>query len=582
MLSPLSPSALTVYSFELGRSAWLAANADADRTFMKVKGSQNRRKIRTGACTVMCLAAPAWALLARQSAAATNTWTNAGGGDFFAASNWSPAGPPAAADDALFNLADNYLVTFSGSPTNSQLLFHSGSVTYLPAASTLQTYTLSHGVLVHGGSLTSSVSLDVLSEDFDVDNDGQFRLASGGVTHAGNIGIGISGATAGFVIGGNNFGPTFSQTGATNLNLGASASATGATATLRIIDGTFSTGTGTMTINRTGLIKVEFYGSRDIFNANGDVDVNGGAINSTGTFNIAGSHSLTVQSAGAATFAGFFDPIGVAIDVRDAGSVLSVQPSNASFSFLQIDHGTQLNVSGGGAVVSHDYIAIAEGSNGSATFDGSGTSLTTGSPNEQYLGIDGGNGTLTFSNGATGNVPGGFFIGCYETGSVGTLNLQSGATLTTGRIDLANSDTTTGNINVSGGILNAGPMFIYHNGLVSVNGGTLNSKGTLTLTGGAITLTAGTFSAGSSTIINSTGTFTFNGGSASLGALSLAGTGKVVLSSGGGKVLLASSVSMATGTRIDLADNAMIVNYSGASPAATIRGYIVQGYNHGN
>jgi hypothetical protein len=102
------------------------------------------------------------------------------------------------------------------------------------------------------------------------------------------------------------------------------------------------------------------------------------------------------------------------------------------------------------------------------------------------------------------------------------------------------------------------------------------------LTGGAITLTAGTFSAGSSTIINSTGTFTFNGGSASLGALSLAGTGKVVLSSGGGKVLLASSVSMATGTRIDLADNAMIVNYSGASPAATIRGYIVQGYNHGN
>jgi hypothetical protein len=56
------------------------------------------------------------------------------------------------------------------------------------------------------------------------------------------------------------------------------------------------------------------------------------------------------------------------------------------------------------------------------------------------------------------------------------------------------------------------------------------------------------------------------------------------VSSGGGKVLgvIGVSIDAANAGRIDLTDNAMIVNYSGASPFASILGLLDSAYNAGS
>jgi hypothetical protein len=80
-----------------------------------------------------------------------------------------------------------------------------------------------------------------------------------------------------------------------------------------------------------------------------------------------------------------------------------------------------------------------------------------------------------------------------------------------------------------------------------------------------------------------TETIQSNGGSLSAGSLQLVGGGKVLLSLGHNKVLKTTGVSIDVprASRIDLSDNAMIVDYNGASPHATVRAYIKSGYNGG-
>jgi hypothetical protein len=118
-------------------------------------------------------------------------------------------------------------------------------------------------------------------------------------------------------------------------------------------------------------------------------------------------------------------------------------------------------------------------------------------------------------------------------------------------------------------------------GSFNQSGGSHTVSGALTLASspggsGTYALSAGKVTA-ASTVINSNGSFQFNGGNASLGNLSLAGTGRLVIGSGSGKTLVASSLSVAAGATLDLNDDAMIINYTGASPVATIRQYLIKG-----
>src|SRR5205814_6961802 len=78
------------------------------------------------------------------------------------------------------------------------------------------------------------------------------------------------------------------------------------------------------------------------------------------------------------------------------------------------------------------------------------------------------------------------------------------------------------------------------------------------------------------------GTVSYTGGALSVGSLTLNSGGQIRLGSGGGKVLRAKTLSMGTATTgftggIDLNDDAMLVDYSGASPLASIASYIRNG-----
>lgn len=70
------------------------------------------------------------------------------------------------------------------------------------------------------------------------------------------------------------------------------------------------------------------------------------------------------------------------------------------------------------------------------------------------------------------------------------------------------------------------------------------------------------------------------GASQHLAALSVNG-GHVALSAGGAKTIFADGLSITGGGKLDLADNSLMLTYSGPDPAATIRSYLSSGYAAG-
>ena len=87
-------------------------------------------------------------------AAADRTWDGNGGspptGLFGSAGNWNPNAVPLAGDNAIFNIADAYAVFFSNSPTNTDLLFDDGTVSFTSSGGG-RTYTLADDALLTGG-----------------------------------------------------------------------------------------------------------------------------------------------------------------------------------------------------------------------------------------------------------------------------------------------------------------------------------------------------------------------------------------------------------------------------------------------
>jgi T5SS/PEP-CTERM-associated repeat protein len=96
-------------------------------------------------------------------------------------------------------------------------------------------------------------------------------------------------------------------------------------------------------------------------------------------------------------------------------------------------------------------------------------------------------------------------------------------------------------------------------GVLSVSGGSLLVSGMLKAWGG--------------------GTALLSGGSISVGSMQLHGGGKALLSAGGAVSLRAGSLSIesSAGSKLDLTDHAMIVDYAGASPVDEIKALLVTG-----
>jgi hypothetical protein len=178
-----------------------------------------------------------------------------------------------------------------------------------------------------------------------------------------------------------------------------------------------------------------------------------------------------------------------------------------------------------------------------------------------------------------------------EVGSAGSFNM-TGGTVNQTFGDLEIGDAGTGVFNLGGtGVMNiSGTVFVGKQstgaGTAVQTGGTLNagsggvimtvsadSTGVYTLSGGALITP--------STLLNSAhATFAYNGGKFSAGSLNVDG-GRVLLSAGGNKVLQTVDIFVDNGGKIDLNDNAMIVDYGGGSPINTVKALIIQGYASG-
>jgi T5SS/PEP-CTERM-associated repeat protein len=127
----------------------------------------------------------------------------------------------------------------------------------------------------------------------------------------------------------------------------------------------------------------------------------------------------------------------------------------------------------------------------------------------------------------------------------------------------------TGTLNVTAGG-SATLSNVYVGGGTSAAGGT----GAFNVTGGIATI-SGTFK------IWNNGSLSWSSGSLSTATLSMVGGGKTSLASGGDKVLRATTVSIDSSSKLDLSNNHMIVDYSGASPIAMIQSLIKSGCNNG-
>ena len=84
----------------------------------------------------------------------TYTWVGASGGDWTAASNWSPTGQPASGDTIAFTTAVNVTANVTGETTYKLLLQHP-SAEFVKAGS--GTLTVSHSYGVAQGRLTVAV-----------------------------------------------------------------------------------------------------------------------------------------------------------------------------------------------------------------------------------------------------------------------------------------------------------------------------------------------------------------------------------------------------------------------------------------
>ena len=383
------------------------------------------------------------------------------------------------------------------------------------------------GEVIPSGGIDSSLwlydanaNLIGSSSDANADSTISIRLSAWNymVRMNGFLGTGIyNGTWATDLVNSNGSLTIIQQTEANSLTntliLGASGAAA---ATLQINSGSVTlNGTGTCLTPRAGG-KVSVGGGT--LNVKGGILIDGGQLGYTsGTFNWDPNRSMTVRSGGKFSYGGSYElPVGAYVNVRDANSQLYTQ------SIFAVDHGARVDANNAGSL---DLGGLDLGMDGSGTLvlDGNGTRLTTV---DAYMG-SAGVGTLILQNQATGQVTSGSTLVGYggTTGSAGNLTVQSGASLTTGAMDVGmgigcrttstvlvtgtgSQISQTGSMNVGttsdgNGVLRiegsgtftslTGPVTIKKTGLISINGGTYNAKCDIAINGGTLERLAGWF-----------------------------------------------------------------------------------------
>jgi hypothetical protein len=499
-------------------------------------------------------------------AVSTNILACVGNSSWSAASNWKPGRPPGAGDAVYMEFNDGMSRTVNYDYTGS--------------AATLYSLTLDlNNTAGPVGTATTTLSLSANN------------LTVNGYELLGDRGSGTI----------NQSGGVNTINGANGLSLGYNLGATGTyvlsgTGSLSVAGGYEEVG-----VNGTGIVTQT--GGTNTINSVGTSNAPGGLYlgfntGSTGTYNMpsgSGTLSVTGNEYVGSEGTGYFN--------QSAGSnTLNVGTNGAGFLFVGFYGGIgtyTLSGTGSLSVPATEYIGYTSNYTSNGVVPSNGTFTQTGGTNTitnggaLLIGCFGGTGTYTLSNTGSLTVSGGEYID-YE--STGYFNQNGGTNTVSGAI-LLGSFGGTGTYTLS-------------NGILSVGGGEFigyDSPGIFTQTGGANTLPGG-----SSLLLaynsGSTGTYTLSGGTANVsgsayigGGFSAAGGAGTLTVSNTGQLTVAGTLQIYGGSQVNInggqstvgglviasggivnINGPLLINYGAGnpSPAATVRSYLISGYNN--
>jgi T5SS/PEP-CTERM-associated repeat protein len=377
---------------------------------------------------------------------ATVNWSESSGGDYETPTNWtpkSPVGGPIVSDDVVFNLPDSYTVAFNSSPTNKTLSVPDGEVTFVGAGLPTRIYTLNESAEIETGRLTLGdtnrpMHVDIsggFAEQLYVNMGGQLDIDNGSLSNGGGF-IGSNlGAISTVTVGGT-LGNTAAWTNRSHLYVGYNSKGV-----LSIHDGGQVSNTeGFIAHNRdsTGTVTVEDAGSSWTNSGNLSIGGSNTAPGGTGELNVTdGSVSVT-------------DTLKLW-----PGSSLNLSGGQVTAGSVDVADGGQMNLTGGTLTVD----------------GGTFSSLAPG------ISLNGSEApTLDLINGATASYSGEMMV-AYN--SEGTLNINSGSTVTTGFSTIAHSPDSVGLVVVDNGTWTCSTSLLIAPGgigeLEVTNGGVVSS-----------------------------------------------------------------------------------------------------------
>lgn len=557
------------------------------------------RSFRAAACALMV----SLGLVAESAPAADRVWSGLSvNANFGSGANWAGGVAPAANDNVFFsspsaarsvvllntNPGIAALVVSGNSAVGSYDLRGGGSSLTISGTfgvATLTAMSITNNAVINAGLVFPNNNSAVLINNAtlngtDIFSNGHMLVQSGASLNAGSaLGLlnnGRLSVTGGGDVTANDY-IDFGNQGAANVLVDGPGSTVTAGSLVTSTWG-FSNGAASVTISNSASVTynaglgVANFGSLSsaslLLNSGGQLRV-AGALSAGG----AGEATLVISGGSFSVGGPGFLSAGTRVNLDTAG-FLEFQEQTSFFAgaFLNVKNGGTLNVAAGKSL---------NFDGGTALFQTNSFTIPAGSIFRVRSG-----GEVEFQQGP-------LHIGRSASPATGALAIDSGF------LEVTNSGTSEWAVNAgntatvsftnNGSAEFAGPVHVAGNGgnaLILQDSGRFKTGGLIL--GGAPTssvfadIDGGTFEH-SSLDFRSGSTITFSAGTMiTNGAIQLSGNARLRLTPTGNKILRSTALTVASTSRLDLANNAAIVNYSGASPLAAITSSIATGYNNGN
>lgn len=460
----------------------------------------------------------------------TTNWTNAAGGTFNVAGNWS-AGVPGTLDTAFFNnVSPSYTVTFTNSPTNADFGLGTNLALSFTNSGGPRTYTITssgQNLSSAGSSFTVTgsgmgMTWSNASGSWALSNGFDFSVEAGAVVNVAKpviVGFTGSGSTTS-TLNVTGAGSTFVSTGAATNHIGSTLTPN-TSGTLNVTNGASASfsgssfqviGSGAVT-GRTGTVTVSSGSSLSIPSLSlGTITISGNTANftvdgSSSTATVTGASTMTVGSTSASgTVAtlnvnnnGIFNTGTGAVTVNASGTVGVAGGTFNQNGDMTIQGGGDFNLTSGTHNVAATRTITVTGSGSSYTKAGSSFTLNGGS-------------SMTVQSGASAAINTLFNLGTGGTAGTFTVTGAGSTVVNAGAAQVTVGANGTLNVN-SSGVFDSGigGFTIFSGGQVNVGGGTLtldaaaNVIGTLSVTSGFLNLNA-------NNVVQSSGLISITGG----------------------------------------------------------------------